>query len=168
MGKNTRVGCHFLLQGTFLTQGSNLHLLLGRHILYHWEIWEAHKSHTIHFMHLKCPVHWFLVYLELCNHYHSQLRPCFSPQEFLLIFVSFNKLYLVIVVCYLCFKFSFYQFLNLFSFLSMQKYIYIFWGECSATWLAGSYFPKQELNPGPGQWKWRVLTTGPPGCSLEF
>ena len=26
-GKNTRVGCHFLLQGIFLTQGSNLHLL---------------------------------------------------------------------------------------------------------------------------------------------
>ena len=26
-GKNTRVGCHFLLQWIFLTQGSNLHLL---------------------------------------------------------------------------------------------------------------------------------------------
>ena len=26
-GKNTRVGSHFLLQGIFLTQGSNLHLL---------------------------------------------------------------------------------------------------------------------------------------------
>ena len=26
-GKNTRVGCHFLLQGIFWTQGSNLHLL---------------------------------------------------------------------------------------------------------------------------------------------
>ena len=25
--KNTEVGCHFLLQGIFLTQGSNLHLL---------------------------------------------------------------------------------------------------------------------------------------------
>ena len=31
-GKNTRVGCHFLLQGIFLTQGLNLCLL---HIL-HW------------------------------------------------------------------------------------------------------------------------------------
>ena len=29
-GKNTGVGCHFLLQGTFLTQGSNLRLL-------HWQ-----------------------------------------------------------------------------------------------------------------------------------
>ena len=26
-GKNTEVGCHFLLQGIFLSQGSNLHLL---------------------------------------------------------------------------------------------------------------------------------------------
>ena len=30
-GKNTEVGCHFLLQGIFLTQGSNLHLL-------HWQV----------------------------------------------------------------------------------------------------------------------------------
>ena len=29
-GKNARVGCHFLLQGIFLTQGSNLRLL-------HWQ-----------------------------------------------------------------------------------------------------------------------------------
>ena len=35
-GKNTGMGCHFLLQGIFLIQGSNLSLLLGRQILYHW------------------------------------------------------------------------------------------------------------------------------------
>ena len=36
--KNTGVGCHFLLQGIFLTQGSNphlLHLLHCRQVLYH-------------------------------------------------------------------------------------------------------------------------------------
>ena len=33
-GKNTGVGCHFLLQGIFLTQGSNPHLLHCRWILY--------------------------------------------------------------------------------------------------------------------------------------
>ena len=33
-GKNTRVGCHALLQGILPTQGSNLRLLLGRQILY--------------------------------------------------------------------------------------------------------------------------------------
>ena len=34
-GKNTGVGCHFLLQGNFLTQGSNPGLLHCRQILYH-------------------------------------------------------------------------------------------------------------------------------------
>ena len=33
--KNTGVGCHFLLQGILLTQGSNSGLLHCRHILYH-------------------------------------------------------------------------------------------------------------------------------------
>ena len=32
-GKNTGVGCHFVLQGLFLTQGSNPHLLC----LLHWQ-----------------------------------------------------------------------------------------------------------------------------------
>ena len=43
-GKNTGVGCYFLLQGIFLTQGSSpclLQLLLGRQILYHCVTWEA-------------------------------------------------------------------------------------------------------------------------------
>ena len=35
-GKNTGVGCHFLIQEIFPTQGSNLHLLLGRQFIYHW------------------------------------------------------------------------------------------------------------------------------------
>ena len=33
-GKNTGVDCHFLLQGIFLTQGSNHGSLIGRRILY--------------------------------------------------------------------------------------------------------------------------------------
>ena len=33
-GKSTRVGCYFLLQGIFLTQGSNPGLLHCRQILY--------------------------------------------------------------------------------------------------------------------------------------
>ena len=40
-GKNTGVGCHFLLQGIFPTQGSNRISCTGRQILYHWAIWEA-------------------------------------------------------------------------------------------------------------------------------
>ena len=46
-GKNAGVGCHFLLQGIFLIQGSNSHLLCknsfnGRQILYHCTTWKAH------------------------------------------------------------------------------------------------------------------------------
>ena len=36
-GKNTGVGCHFLLQGNFLTQGVNLHLLHQQEILFNTE-----------------------------------------------------------------------------------------------------------------------------------
>ena len=35
-GKNTGVGCHFLLQGIFQTQGWNSGLLFYRPIIYHW------------------------------------------------------------------------------------------------------------------------------------
>ena len=40
-GKNTGVGCHFLLQVIFLTEGLNLHLLYCMWILYNWATWEA-------------------------------------------------------------------------------------------------------------------------------
>ena len=41
LGKNTGVGCHFLLQGTFLTQGSNPGLLWCRQIPYQLSYKEA-------------------------------------------------------------------------------------------------------------------------------
>ena len=41
VGKNTRVGCHFLLQGIFPTQGSNLYLL--HHL--HWQADSIPLSH---------------------------------------------------------------------------------------------------------------------------
>ena len=40
-GKNTGVGCHFLLQGIFPTQVSNPRLVHCRWILYHWATKEA-------------------------------------------------------------------------------------------------------------------------------
>ena len=40
-GKNTGVGCHFLLQGIVLTKGSNTGLLRCRRILYLWATWEV-------------------------------------------------------------------------------------------------------------------------------
>ena len=42
-GRNTGVGCHFLLQGIFLTQGSTLGLLHCRQTLYHL----SHKGKTV-------------------------------------------------------------------------------------------------------------------------
>ena len=45
-GKNIGVGCHFLLQRVFLTQGSNLRLLHHIRILYHWATWEALQTFT--------------------------------------------------------------------------------------------------------------------------
>ena len=47
-GKNTGVGCHALLQGIFLTQGSNLHLLLGWRILDHGATRKALPCITTH------------------------------------------------------------------------------------------------------------------------
>ena len=31
----------------FLSQGSNLHILFGRQVLYYWATWEAHKEDTV-------------------------------------------------------------------------------------------------------------------------
>ena len=42
--KNTRVGCHFLIQGIFLTHGSNPSLPYSRQILYHRTAFEAMLS----------------------------------------------------------------------------------------------------------------------------
>ena len=46
--KNTGVGCHFLLQGIFLTQGSNLGLPHFRQMLYHQgDVWATREISTI-------------------------------------------------------------------------------------------------------------------------
>ena len=47
-GKNIGVGCHFLLQGIFPTQGSNPCLLHRRWALYHWATWGALVCCTEH------------------------------------------------------------------------------------------------------------------------
>ena len=43
-GKNARVGCHALLQGIFLIQGSNPSLLHCRRILYQLSYWGSPRS----------------------------------------------------------------------------------------------------------------------------
>ena len=62
-GKNTGVGCHFLLQGIFLTQGSNPGLLHCRQILYHLSLQGTRqKDLQIHWwlLRIQPPFCWFL------------------------------------------------------------------------------------------------------------
>ena len=57
-GKNAGVGCHTLLQGIFLTRGSNSHLLQLWHcrkILYLWTAWEVP---SVALLELKLPTWW--------------------------------------------------------------------------------------------------------------
>ena len=43
-GRNSGVGCHFLLQWIFLTQGLDPHLLRCGWILYHGASWEVPQN----------------------------------------------------------------------------------------------------------------------------
>ena len=70
-GKNTGLGCHAPLQGIFLTQGSNLHLLC----LLHWQTdslplstWEALISYSL-IQNKK---------LKKKNHYHPREKLAFK------------------------------------------------------------------------------------------
>ena len=47
-GKNTGVGCHFLLQGIFLTQGSNPSLLQCKQIIYWLSPWRSPLLMKVH------------------------------------------------------------------------------------------------------------------------
>ena len=65
------MGCHFLLQGIFLTQESNLHLLvscIGRWILYHRATWETLVGFKCEegflIMKVPCSLPWFYYYLQ--------------------------------------------------------------------------------------------------------
>ena len=56
--KNTGVGCHFLLQGIFLTQVPCVSYI-GRQILYHWTTWEVHSIYKFHSVQLLSRVRLF-------------------------------------------------------------------------------------------------------------
>ena len=60
-GKNTTVGCYFLLWGIFPTQGSNPCLLYCRQILYLWATRDAHEW-PLYFLKKKITV--FLLFLR--------------------------------------------------------------------------------------------------------
>ena len=69
-GKNTGMGCHFLLQGILLTQGSNLHLLHCRQIL-------PQGSPSIFLLLLKLEMLTVLTYFKLPRqgNFNSSLSP---------------------------------------------------------------------------------------------
>ena len=77
-GKNTRVGCHFLLQEIFPTQGSNLHLL-------HWQV------NSLSLSHLGSPTNiiYHSIYLYLLNFF-----PLIFPS-----FISCMSFVKLILVC---------------------------------------------------------------------
>ena len=103
--KNTGVGCHFLLQGIFLTQGLNLHLL---HLLH----WQADSTSPIFTLSITlntdigtCPGSRFLYLLwtMAINFYLVPLPPVLFPDEQLPI--AAQRLKIIITPCIFYLKF---------------------------------------------------------------
>ena len=69
-GKNTGVGCHFLLQRIFPAQGSNLCFLHYRWILYHWATWEAQCSQVFYcYYYLSFSYLYFWICITIKHHF---------------------------------------------------------------------------------------------------
>ena len=89
LGKNTEVGCHFLLQGIFLTQRSNpslLYLLHCRQILYHFATWKAWAGYIIYIYII------YILYIYKIHLWASQPPlplPPFSSSLLLLQFIEY-------------------------------------------------------------------------------
>ena len=83
-GKNTGVGCHFLLQGIFLIQGSNLPLLCCRWILHHWATREGpfyiltHKrkieTNYFHLLGIVVQFNWSQSYVHFLVIFHNPVH----------------------------------------------------------------------------------------------
>ena len=97
-GKNTGVGCHALLQGILLTQGSNPHPLHCRWILYQ-------GSPSIFLLLLKLEMLTVLTYFKLPR--QENLNSFFIPSSFTL---SIQLAHFILLICwYLC---SYYHWYN--------------------------------------------------------
>ena len=59
-GKNTGVGFHFLLQGLFLTHGSNLHFL---HLM-HWQVNSLPQQYLV-----SAHIFWILTRYKICKYF---------------------------------------------------------------------------------------------------
>ena len=81
-GKNTGVGCHFLLQEVFLTQGLNLGLLHCRPILYHLATREAHTYVCVCVCVCVCIYIYMFIYMYVDIHTHVCVSNwfCFSVE----------------------------------------------------------------------------------------
>ena len=85
---NTGVGCHFLHQGIFSTQGSNLCFLCCRRILYCWATGEALRQGSCFLLHCYIPRPdkilankkiWTNIYWHVSNCIVEIPIPCNSP-----------------------------------------------------------------------------------------
>ena len=107
--KNTGVGCHFLLQGIFLTQGSNPGLLHCRWILY----WQSHQgsplNHLItrkslfHQMQPESPKNWEIsksASQNQCSPPHTQLHK--NPFTNALLYLILNTVLRNTLTYFLC------------------------------------------------------------------
>jgi len=75
-GKNTRLGCHFLFQGIFLTQGSNLYLLC----LLHWQADSLPLGHLGSRMYILC----------VCIHTHTHTHTHTCAYINFILFILYN------------------------------------------------------------------------------
>ena len=67
--KNTGVGCYLVLQGIFLTQGSNLRILHWQvgFFFYHRAAWEAYISYAANTL-IHISPHFFLIFFTFHKH----------------------------------------------------------------------------------------------------
>ena len=98
--KTTGVGCHFLLQGIFLIQGSNPVSCIAGRFFTDWApgdlvqpccrvcvvlvpVLLRYNSHTIQVSNLNCTIQWFLTYSQICatNQTTTSFRIFSSPKK---------------------------------------------------------------------------------------
>ena len=91
-GKNTGVGCHFLLEGIFPIQGSNPGLLHCRQIIFHlshqrsptFSQGSPSPSHSLHLQHyLLLPLYTYLIVPVNCTTHWALGQPCFPTFTYL-------------------------------------------------------------------------------------
>ena len=136
-GKNAGVGCHFLLQGIFTTQGSNLHLpsLLN---------WQVDSLPTEAPGKPEEAVAKRQIFLILCITPFQHLSRTSVPHK---IYNDLSKLFLLgkdtLEVCF------------------FDCWVFVWLGGVLVA-ACGLQFPNQGSNPSPLHWQCGILNNGPP------